>query len=237
MWLVDFSGEVFGYFGRAQSSDEPDKVGPFILQNLLLLSSAPMIAATIYMALGRVISALAAERHAFISPRWMTKLYVLIDIGSLGTQIAGSIMPASGDPSAIELSRKIVITGLIVQFVALSFFILTSWHVQRRTKRNPTPVTLKCRPINWQNHFRVIKVITAAVIVRSIVRAVEYIQGENGFVMAHEVFIYLFDATLMFLVLLAFLILHPARLMRDARQAEKEDWGGEELAIIRPNHL
>ncbi|PKS08367.1 hypothetical protein jhhlp_005311 [Lomentospora prolificans] len=226
--------EVFGYFGRAQASDEPDKVGPFILQNLLLLSAAPLIAATIYMILGRILTALDAGHHSIISPRWMTKLYVLIDIGCLVTQLAGSVLPASGDPSAIKLSRSLIIGGLIVQFTALSIFILTSWHAQHRTKRDPTPVIARHPSINWQNHFRIVQVVTVLVIVRSVVRAVEFIQGDGGFVISHEVFVYLFDALFMFVVMAAFLVLHPGRLIRDTQQAGKEVWRGESMMLVCP---
>ena len=48
-------------------------------------------------------------------------------------------------------------------------------------------------------------------------RLVEYAQGEGGFVLSHEVFIYLFDALLMFLAVVTFLVLHPSRLIRDAK--------------------
>ncbi|CAI4212000.1 unnamed protein product [Parascedosporium putredinis] len=198
--------ETFGYFGRAQSSNNPIKAGPWILQNFLLLSSPPLLAATIYMALGRIIRALDASDHSMISPRWLTKLYILVDIGCL---------------------------GLIVQLVALSIFVLLAWQVHRRTKRSPTSVMVKDPSMNWENHFRCVQLITVAIIVRSIVRMVEYIQGDGGFVMSHEVFIYLFDAALMFSVMLTYLILHPGRLVRDARRLRKSHWGLDGTPLVK----
>lgn len=44
------------------------------------------------------------------------------------------------------------------------------------------------------------------IIVRSIVRLVEFIQGFDGYIISHEVFIYVFDALPMFLVTVAFCI-------------------------------
>ncbi|CAI4233480.1 AMM_1a_G0000080.mRNA.1.CDS.1 [Saccharomyces cerevisiae] len=42
------------------------------------------------------------------------------------------------------------------------------------------------------------------IMVRSIVRIVEFIQGFDGYIITHEYFIYVFDAVPMFLVVLAF---------------------------------
>ncbi|KAI0100978.1 putative RTA1 domain protein [Nemania sp. FL0031] len=215
--------ELFGYYGRAMSHDAPDKVGPWILQNLLILAAPPLISATLYMTLGRITSALGAGRYMPIGPGWLTALYVLIDIGTLGTQLAGSVLPASSDPAAIALSRKVVIGGLFGQLGALVIFILITWLVKHRIDKEPTRVILEDMTVRWKNHFRALMLVTLLIIVRSIVRAAEYLQGEGGTIMSNEVFIYLFDATLMWLVMVAFLVLHPGRLIRHARQLSRGD--------------
>ncbi|OAQ76569.1 rta1 domain-containingprotein [Purpureocillium lilacinum] len=218
-------GEAFGYYGRCRSSDTPDVAGPFILQNLLILASAPFIAATMYMTLGRIIVAMNARRHALISPRWLTKIYILIDIGCVATQVIGSVLPASGEESAIELSKQILLGGLITQVAALALFALTCWHAHRRIKSGQPLPDLT---ISWQNHFRTLEVATLLLVVRSVVRSVEYLQGEGGFVVSHEVFIYVFDALPTFLIMVAFAVLHPARLIRDARRL-MGDWEGHAM--------
>ena len=208
---------MFGYYGRAWSNDDPNELGPWILQNFLLLSAAPFIAATIYMTLGRIIVALGAEHHSMISPRWLAKIYVVIDVGVLGSQIAGTVLPASGDETVIDTSRNVILAGLIAQLVALCFFIFMTWHARRGISRDKLAALMEDPSLNWKNHFRALEAITALVILRSFVRLIEYAQGEDGFVLSHEVFIYLFDALLMFLAVTTYLVLHPNRLIRDAR--------------------
>ena len=203
------------------------------MQNLLILSSPPFLAATIYMSLGRLIIALKAQRYALISPRWVTKIYVFIDIGCIGTQIIGSIIPASGDASSIELSKKILLGGLVTQVVALAFFIVTCWYAHSRLKREPAPMLDEDPSINWQNHFRALQLVTLVLVVRSLVRTIEFLQGSDGFVASHEVFIYLFDAFLMFFVMVVFLVLHPGRLVRDARRLEKRRSEGQMMLESR----
>ncbi|CAK7221779.1 hypothetical protein SBRCBS47491_004644 [Sporothrix bragantina] len=154
-----------------------------------------------YMTYGRITIALGAAKDAFISPRWLTKIYVLIDIGCIVTQIMGSVLPASGNPSSIELSKKVLIGGLITQLVALSIFILNCWQTHHRIKRRPHYELPIDPSISWQNHFRVLELTTLLLIVRSIVRAIEFLQGTDGFVASHEAFIYVFDALPMFFIM------------------------------------
>lgn len=168
------------------------------------------------MSLGRVIQALQANRHSIISTRWLTKLYILIDVACLLSQLAGTVMPASGDAHLVELSRKIIFGGLLVQLVALLFFCYMTWHVSRAISRDEPKIFAHDAGVHWKNHFRAIFLVASLALVRSLIRAIEYGQGEDGFIISHEVFIYLFDAALMWLVMVAFLLIHPSRLLRDA---------------------
>lgn len=51
---------------------------------------------------------------------------------------------------------------------------------------------------------------SALIMIRSIFRVVEYVQGNNGFLLRREVFLYLFDALLMLIVMVIFNWVHPA---------------------------
>ncbi|KAJ4303388.1 hypothetical protein N0V90_002281 [Kalmusia sp. IMI 367209] len=78
-----------GYYARAWSHSNIRNGSPYLIQLMLILASAPLLAATIYMTLGRLVRALDAAEHAFLSPRWTTRIYVLIDIGSFISQMMG----------------------------------------------------------------------------------------------------------------------------------------------------
>ncbi|UZP39168.1 hypothetical protein NXS19_006984 [Fusarium pseudograminearum] len=222
--------EIFGYFGRAQAHDDPEEAGPFILQNVLLLAGTPFLAATIYMSLRRVAAALDSEHLSFLSLRWLTKLYVLIDIGCIVSQFIGAIIPASGDADAIVKGRIILITGLVVQLCALSVFIITSLYLYLRVSKEAGPF-LDSSFVRWRRYFRTIEAVTVVMIIRSIVRAVEYLQGQGGFVISHEVFIYLFDALPMFLVMLFFLVVHPGRLVKERMDPKRKQRQSEHVRL------
>lgn len=85
------SVETVGYIGRAMSSVEsPDYTkNPYIIQSVLLLLGPTLFAASIYMILGRLVRLLEADAYSVISPRWLTKVFVLGDVLSFFAQGGG----------------------------------------------------------------------------------------------------------------------------------------------------
>ncbi|KAL2072024.1 hypothetical protein VTL71DRAFT_11367 [Oculimacula yallundae] len=228
-FLLGGVAETFGYYGRALASDNPTKAGPFIQQNLLILVATPFLAASVYMSLGRMVGCLNAQRYSIINMRWLTPIYVLIDIACIVSQFVGAILPASGDPSSITKARMILLAGLITQLVALSLFLCTSWHVHRRLNRDPPELLLRDRSLRWQKYLWGIEVVTVLMIIRSLVRTIEYAQGTGGFVITHEEFIYVFDAAIMVAVMAVLLVVYPGRFVRSVRFMRDE--GGKRVLL------
>lgn len=83
--------EIVGYIGRALSATEsPDwTTRSFTIQSLTLLLGPALLAASIYMVLGRLVRLLEAERLSPIRANWLTKIFVLGDVLSFLTQGAG----------------------------------------------------------------------------------------------------------------------------------------------------
>lgn len=69
-WVV----EIIGYIGRALAYNQTGELGPYIMQSVLLLLAPVLFAATLYMTLGRVITAVRGEQYSFIPPRWLTRV-------------------------------------------------------------------------------------------------------------------------------------------------------------------
>jgi hypothetical protein len=55
--------------------------------------------------------------------------------------------------------------------------------------------------------------ISALIMVRSIYRVIEYIQGSDGYLQSEEAFIYTFDAALMLACCLILNFFHPSKLL------------------------
>jgi hypothetical protein len=237
-----WTGQVFGYLERAAAHSEPTELGPWILQNMLLLVSPPLLAATVYMAYGRIATALLHGINTTTSTKKSdrnccarccvslcctcspTRAYVLVDIVAIFTQLIGTVLPASGTEEAARLSKIIVVVGLVAQIAALGVFVGTGCgrlHVRLRRDPSRSRAMMADPGVNWLGYLVVLEIAAGMLLVRSIVRGVEYLQGTDGFVASHEVFIYVFDALPMLVVMVGFLVLHPARLVREVVRLEK----------------
>lgn len=50
--------------------------------------------------------------------------------------------------------------------------------------------------------------------IRSVFRLAEYLQGNNGYLLHHEIYLYIFDALLMFITMVTFNVVHPCEVGR-----------------------
>ncbi|KUL90365.1 hypothetical protein ZTR_01994 [Talaromyces verruculosus] len=191
---------------------------PYLLQLMLILGSAPLLAATVYMTLGRFARALHAEQYTIMSVRWVTKIYVLIDIASFLCQMAGSAMQASSDPSGIKLGQHIVIGGLLVQLIALGWFIFETTILHIRLNNGPTVISLKDPSISWRPTLWTLRCVSVLIFIRSLYRLIEFTSGSDSTLAKNEVFLYIFDASLLSLSIFLFVVIHPERIFRKVRR-------------------
>lgn len=87
--------------------------------------------------------------------------------------------------------EKIVIFGL---FIFFSFFVFVNTPFYVRTAMSPT---IKGLSAGKKKHFWVLMAVGLLNFVRSVFKVVEYISGNNGHLLKHEVFLYLFNSCLM----------------------------------------
>ncbi|KAK8159419.1 RTA1 like protein-domain-containing protein [Phyllosticta citrichinensis] len=225
--------EVFGYYERAKAYAQVTVLDPWLLQNMLLLVGPPLLAASVYMSYGRLITAIHDDgvpkkrkrdrgcRARCCISCWScspTKLYVLIDIVAIFTQLLGTVLPASSTPEGRRLSKIIVLVGLFAQLVALAVFTITCGRMHARLRRSPTTNMCADPGVNWLGYFIVLEVATIMLVIRSIVRGIEFVGGTEGFVGSHEVFIYMFDGVPMLEIMVGFLVLHSIRVVREVRK-------------------
>ena len=110
---------------------------------------------------------------------------------------------------AIDLGQNIVTGGLVVQILFFGFFIVVAAVFHLRFHRHPTA---ESRDVPWKRHIIILYVASILILIRSIFRIVEYQQGNDGYLLGHEVFLYIFDAILMLGVMVLFNLIHPSEI-------------------------
>ncbi|RMZ71939.1 rta1 domain [Pyrenophora seminiperda CCB06] len=140
--------------------------------------------------------------------------------------------------SSMHLGSKIIIGGLFVQLIFFGLFIIVSgvFHyrlvkdlpLQKRygpsmmfrskeashaAQSSPGPSLSREHLSNlpWKRHLFNLYFASALIMIRSTFRVIEYIGGNAGYLLSHEVFLYVFDALLMFFVMLSFNLIHPSQ--------------------------
>ncbi|KAJ5233665.1 uncharacterized protein N7469_005431 [Penicillium citrinum] len=204
--------ETVGYIGRLLSSIEaPDFTkGPYIMQSALILIAPAFLAASIYMTLGRIIQMLDAEQSSVIKLRWLTKIFVAGDVLSFLMQASGAGIMVK-DMTNPSTGENIIIGGLFVQIVFFGFFAISAVIFQIRLSKRPTARSIELSAL-WHKHMIALYVASVLILVRSVVRVVEYLQGYDGYLMRTEAFIYVFDALLMFVTMLVLQYAHPSEI-------------------------
>lgn len=186
-------------------------LGPYIVQSILLLVAPALLAASIYIILGRLVLLVNGERYSIINNKWLTRCFVLGDIFSFLLQSAGGGIQASGTLAMLNAGEKIIVVGLFVQIASFGFFIIVAvtFHL-RLLQDNQNGSNSSIYRLPYKKHLFAVYVGSILIMVRSVFRVIEYLMGNNGYLLRHEVFLYVFDATLMFLVMVIFIWIHPS---------------------------
>ncbi|KAJ5488130.1 RTA-like protein [Penicillium expansum] len=213
--------QVIGYICRAASHDNFYGIPLYAMQSLFILLAPPLYAASIYMVLGRTVTYLQGEHLSLVPVKWMTKLFVAGDVLSFLMQCGGGGLMSSGG-SMRETGSNITVGGLVVQLLFFGFFVIVTTVFHFRISRQPTSKSQSDRDHtrndgwkqrNWFTILIGLYIVSFLILVRSIFRLVEYKEGYDGYTMTHEVFMYVFDAVLMFFAMSVMNAYHPAEIL------------------------
>lgn len=114
----------------------------------------------------------------------------------------------------LKLGENIIITGLFIQIAFFGFFIVVSALFHYRISLYPTARS-RMVPVPWRRYLWVLYAASALVMIRSIFRLAEYIQGSGGALQSKEGYIYVLDALLMFIVSAIFNVYHPSSIINE----------------------
>lgn len=125
--------------------------------------------------------------------------------------LSGSGFMAGGTLSSMTIGQDIVVAGLVVQIVSFGLFVTVALSFHARMRKVPTFVITSSN-IPWQRHLHTLYMSSALIMIRSIFRVVEFVEGNDGFIFRREWFMYVFDTLLMFFVLVLLCVIHPGEI-------------------------
>lgn len=111
----------------------------------------------------------------------------------------------------MTIGQNVIIAGLFVQVFFFGTFIVVAGLFHHRMLRAPTAASHK-PSVQWQKYLITLYVVSVLIWIRSAFRVIEYLEGNAGSIMRHEAYIFIFDATLMFLVMAWMNWFHPSEI-------------------------
>lgn len=179
---------------------------PYAIQSTFILLGPALFAASIYMCLSRIIRGVRGEHHSLIKPSRLTKTFVTGDILSFVVQGGAAGLMVSGDNA--KTGEGMVIGGLMIQVIMFGLFAITAVIFQRRMDYVPTAESCSSA-LPWKKSMRMLYIVSALIMVRSIFRVAEYAMGNDGYLLKHEWTLYIFDSLLMWVVMVVYYIWYP----------------------------
>lgn len=210
--------ESIGYCARASAVNKTGKLMPYIIQNFFILVSPALFAASIYMTLGRIMRCVGGEHHSIVRITWVTKAFVIGDI--LSFLVQGGSAGLMFNSSTVKIGEDIVILGLFIQIVSFGLFFLTAVVFQIRMNKNPTHASYHVEA-PWKQTLYMLYAVSILILIRSIFRVVEYVQGQTGYSLKHEWTLYIFDSVPMFIVTVIFYLGYPSKIPASLPESEE----------------
>jgi hypothetical protein len=201
------------------------------MQSILLLLGPALLAASIYMVLGRLIVLLDAGHLSLIRPKWLTKVFVIGDVLSFLAQSGGGGLLATADNrDSVKKGENMIVGGLFIQIFFFGFFMIVTVVFHIRINSRPTSRSLVLAT-PWEKLIWVLYISSLLILVRSAFRVAEYVLGKEGALQAEEYWLYIFDAILMALAAVLFNIFHPSRVINKEALAGKPMYTVDEYPL------
>ena len=142
---------------------------------------------------------------------------------------------AGGNITKVQIGEKIILGGLLFQIVAFSFFLIIAISFDRRQRQERSvsdqPQRKGWKDLEgWKKMLSALYTGSALLLVRNTFRVIEYIQGNDGYLLRNEVWLYIFDAVLMFGLMFVLNVVHPGEVLADESKIRNHEGGqGREI--------
>ncbi|KAF9571428.1 hypothetical protein EC968_000523 [Mortierella alpina] len=234
-----------GFFCRLGIDPKDLLVPLFVVQNILIIATPSAFLAFNYMLYGRLISSVDPQfgangslsrmeksRYSFIPPRIVGRAFIWSDVITFLLQVAaGSMIGNAGDnQSLVSIGDKLFLVGVCAQGASYSLFsILLSIALVRLVgERKKTCTDLAGK--SWMGLDKSTALIFSClyfsslfIIIRSVYRIVEFVQGHDGYLISFEVFLFALDAVPLVLAIGIWAVVWPPVLLEKISILVRQD--------------
>jgi hypothetical protein len=231
--------EILGWSGRLWSTFGASQFNPYLMQICTTILAPSFMTAANFIILARIIQRLGTE-YSRLSPRAYSYIFITADVAALVVQAIGGASASQaaqtgiGDP---EKGGKIMLGGIIVQMVAITFYTALAIEFFIRVHSNrpvrsppipdsPTPNLIEKQEQEDTNkplssdlyrkaHLMLIglSISTLFIYIRTIYRTIELNDGWTGRIIRNETYFNTLDGMPIVVAMFTINFFHPGFLL------------------------
>ena len=187
---------------------------------MLTVAGPTFFTAGIYIILGRLINKMGRQTSPISATTYLW-IFCTCDLVALVIQAIGGSMAASAATGASAKSRRgtnIMVGGIDFQLAGLIVFLVFFVIFLKRVSNANIIMSKKVKAL-----IAATTISCVFILIRSIYRTVELLQGWSGYLIAHEPYFIVFDACTMLIAGGIFNFVHPGTFLDDGHKAADQD--------------
>ncbi|OSD03391.1 RTA1-domain-containing protein [Trametes coccinea BRFM310] len=225
--------EIVGWSARLWSSYSPLSQDPYIMQLCVTIIAPSPLVAALFILFGRISERLGAH-YGRLTPLWYSIIFLTCDIISLVTQgVGGGIAGSSiNNQSDVDLGGNIMLAGIIFQLASITVFVilmmeyLTRYFLDKPVRKShKDSASVESRTAARGVLTRKLQLLvlgllmmTMFLVIRSVYRMIELIDGFDGEIIRTEIWFNIFDGAMVVCAIYTLNVLHPGWLLERVYQ-------------------
>ncbi|KAG1866557.1 RTA1-like protein [Suillus subalutaceus] len=229
---------VIGFGFRFALHYNPDSLGIYIAEYLMIVLSPCFFIATNYVLLGRLAREIDCVHRVLIPVRRLTLIFVLSDVTTFVIQAAGASITTSTVYSTAMTGLHIFLAGLVLQLASVCSFCVVYVLFLYKVHAEEPAIWMRDSKQHWNSDWRTIAAAAAisciGILIRSCYRVAELAQGFHGALGSSETAFYLGDTLPLFVAIVIYVPFWPGKFIT-ARLAPSvnELQNGRDLSLSR----
>ncbi|KAI0431713.1 RTA1 like protein-domain-containing protein [Xylaria sp. FL1042] len=214
---TSLSLEVIGYIGRLLLHNHHNDRTDFAIFLVGTILGPTCICGAMFWTVPRIVTIYGEQYHSWRS-LWYLLLFSVLTIVSLALEFAGAIVATVQDaPSTIGTGLRVLITGLVVQLVALFIFTLHGilFAIKLRTRQHELDpkFTFVYTSTPFKIFLATFTSTTVLISLRTGYRTVQVAEGFQSPIAQSEILFLVLDGTVMLVATILLLVCFPARVL------------------------
>ncbi|KAG2341358.1 RTA1-domain-containing protein [Suillus weaverae] len=206
---------VMGFGFRFALHYNPDSLGIFIAEYLMIVLSPCFFIAANYVLLGRLAREIDCVHQVLLPVRRLTLIFVLSDVTTFVIQAAGASITTSSVYNSALTGLHIFLAGLVLQLASFVFFCVIYARFLYKVRAEEQAIWMRDSKQHWNSDWRTLAAATAVscigILIRSCYRVAEVAQGFHSSLGSSEAAFYLGDTLPLLVAIVIYVPFWPGR--------------------------